>query len=207
MTALETEEATPLMGNRKNNIRRKASFSEVEKVCLRALLLDYPEHDNLSAAAEPIKTKQQLDTSHNSLDEAVLFQVPFSAPENRSTKFGRHEKKILGLWQAHEDGVHPVIMKRGRSASFLKGRSSSLLSSLTPNHRSIRSYDNPQAAYDHDDMDDSGHHSRTSSLTSAITARTDVEVRPPEDHDENSSWGDEEGGFVHYNAWEVLKDE
>jgi hypothetical protein len=56
-----------------------------------------------------------------------------------------------------------------------------------------------------------------SHMDEADTIRSDEEVRQnllrkspgraPDDRSENSSWGEHEGGFVHYDAWQVLKDE
>ena len=198
---------------------RRGSFSDVEQFCLRALLLDKPNKPS-SQAAEKKKKLDCIDDFQGNydrkghpcqkqLDDTVLFQLPFSnnnTAAKRSSQFGRHEKKILGLWQAHSDGVHPIVMhKRRLSGNMSSGRlsasgpppmdninirsaSSSRLSNRTPLLAAV-----------------GGEEDNGSRASSAFSVKSDVEVRPPQAHDENSSWG--EDAPVHYNAWEVLEDE
>lgn len=229
---------------------RKASFTEVEKCCLRALLLDSTSrtnsittpllhHSNRASNLDQltgdlnVANHQQIEhyssTSNSnrckdSLDENILFQLPFSSDggslEQRNTKFRQQ------LWQAHQIGAHSAIMKR--ASSHLRGRSSSR---LTLSGRSATASDAQitpgggggfSEAYQQQGSRigmsfggstfgnyDSGCLSRGSlaSSTTAMTARSDIEVNPPRHHDEESSWGEEDGGFVHYNTWEVLNDE
>jgi hypothetical protein len=176
---------------------RRGSFTEAEKFCLRRLFLDdFSQESDLPPSNECTLLHKK------NLDDTVLFQVPIPNLDNTQSsnlKFGRHEKKIAGLWRAHEDGVHPVIMNRNRKPSRSDLRHSSR-NSFAPN-RSIRTELEELVTKK----------SRTSSATSlsggALSVNSDVEVRPELVHDEQSSWPEDDGGFLHYDAWEVLNDE
>ena len=81
-------------------------------------MLDSLQHAE-STSAKPPPEPVQGKRSQKNLDDNVLFQLPFPGSESAkaSNKFGRHEKKLLGLWQAYEDGVHPVIMHRRKPSN------------------------------------------------------------------------------------------
>ena len=185
---------------------RKASFSDVEKYFLKALLVD-PHH--IKPLHEKRSNKQHLEcisdfdvkketrpnqSTQKHLDDSVLFQLPFTEQSQSATKpriqFGRHKKKILGLWQAHSDGVHPKIMHKRISSNQLPA---------TADIAKLRT----SASYG-SGMDDP---SIPSVISASGSVQSDVRVRQPEEHDENSSWGEDDGGFLHYDAWEVLEDE
>ena len=271
-------------------IGRRASFDEVEKFCLRALLLDnnndkmsskqHPseipqsatnakpkgehdtrekklecidnvtprpsppdyEHKQKNSNQHPLTTNSDDNTSdQKALNERVLFQIPFdnrtvygnnnmgdniSRIKNYSstsslqsgnrptTEFGRHEKKILGLWQAYDDGTHPIVMQRLRDRGHLRKTSSGVSSLNFANAARSR------CGTDDDTMNSSQNaaaasasastSASTSALASSVSVHTDREVRPTSSNivrEDDLSWGDEEGGFLHYDAWEVLKDE
>lgn len=180
---------------------RKASFSDVEKYFLKALLIPaIPEERSNKTHLECISNfdvnkKTIPDRScQKQLDDSVLFQLPFTEQSQSAAKpriqFGRHEKKILGLWQAHSDDVHPKLMHKRKSSNQLPPAAD--IAKL----RTSTSYGSG--------MDDS---SKASVVSASGSVQSDVRVRQPEEHDENSSWGEDDGGFLHYDAWEVLGDE
>ena len=217
---------------RKTNIpnigNRKASFTDVEKFFLRALLVDSrvnnkrcntrpwpkerPNRNNVECMSDhDIKNEMYIPNRpyEKQLDDSVLFQIPFTTntitDQSKSTRskpitqFGRHKKKILGLWQAYSDGAHPKIMhvanqqlQKRQQQQQLQQATVDVASKFGPSTSSV--------------SQESGGGIDTDEL-SVDSVPSDVRVRQPEVHDENSSWGEDDGGFLHYDAWEVLEDE
>ncbi|CAB9498926.1 TLDc [Seminavis robusta] len=197
----------PLRSQRSARLPRRGSFTEAEEFCLRALLLDRaPGEPPMDAKLGCLdnngyvyeKYRHSPEPRKKEFDDNVLFQLPFGGDNNKvraSNKFGRNEKKLLGLWQAHEEGVHHLVMNNRKSSSNrlpTRQCSSGFLAepSSTPNHRRIAS---------------EGSKASQASWAGALSVKTDIEVRPGLEHDDNSSWDEE--APTHYDAWEVLKDE
>lgn len=224
-------------------IGRRGSFSDVEKFCLLAVLLDEPAPSPIDKPLSKVEKRQSIEAKRKSeidvdlkrfllrqkrFDESVLFQLPFPSSNNnnnnnnngttkrttstttttaaattdqkghkrQSTQFGRHEKKILGLWQAHNDGVHPIVMHKRKQSSDMS-MIGGPLSSSTNLLRTCASRTSSGGLSSNGDYD----------AASVGTVKSDIRVLPAQGHDDDSSWGEADGGFLHYNAWEVLKDE
>lgn len=208
---------------------RSASFTDVEKCFLHALMVDDPKKQGKRASpwglltpifehkkshpSAGVKTRNKGDQKEKRLDDSILFQLPFLGlggnSDRPNTKFSRHPQQLTGLWKVHQEGAHPYLMSRMRSTSHISEKR------RITNH----SYENPQTGGGGPPS-----HRRTASNASAmsfasastqgsssictegVTVKTDAEVRPP-DCDEDSSWEDEDGGAIHFNSWEVLRDE
>lgn len=181
---------------------RRGSFTEAEKFCLRALFLDHVIQESYLSPPSSLSSEEQAFRQKKNLDDTVLFQVPIAnldqAPSSNH-KFGRHEKKILGLWRAHEDGVHPIIMNRKRKPNRSDSRHSS--------RNSLSQHPSSRAELEESANNKSGTPSAASLRGGALSVNSDVEVRPELVHDDHSSWAEDDGDFVHYDAWEVLNDE
>ena len=170
---------------------RKASLSAVEEVFLHALLIDPPENSE----ADDVEQRQQIEKAAKVLDDEMLFAVPDClAKEEKSgnenpirrptiTKKPKDYRFLVGLWQAHEDGVSP------KKLTAMSLRKSDQVDKLKDDEEST--------AEDDDDLSD------------GESVMSDQEVRGDTTADGSSagSWGDDEGGFDHFDAWEVLKDE
>ena len=161
------------------NTKLKPDFTKEEAMFLRALLID-----------DPLETKDESGRSEKSakvLDDEILFSLPFTqekktAKEEEPTEQPKTRRRyrpfLLGLWKAYEDGVKPRVLIR--KASSLAAQK-----------------DAQEDEGDGDDDDDE-------------SIESDVEVRGETQKDDQSScssWGEEDGGQEHYDAWEVLKDE
>ena len=143
----------------------------------------------------------------------------------------RNQSHHIGLWRAHEDGIAPKEIRRlasqkspsgvgGAAAAAsskeegkggtvsddlilkrIKSRRSS--KAVSPKSQPEKARDDSAAAAVGDD-DDAG----ASAASSFGSINSDEVVRRDKDDlSSASSWGLSEGGFDHYDAWAVLKDE
>jgi hypothetical protein len=111
------------------------------------------------------------------LDDDILFSLPFH--QDPELPKPRRKSMLLGLWHAFEDGVRPKALMK-HSSSWKRKESEKPI----------------------EENDDE----------SFVSIRSDEEVRVVRDTVDDdlsscSSWKQEDGGQVHYDAWEVLKDE
>mmetsp|Transcript_1813 Transcript_1813/g.3222 ORF Transcript_1813/g.3222 Transcript_1813/m.3222 type:complete len:596 (-) Transcript_1813:1785-3572(-) len=215
----------------KKSILKRVSLSPVEMAFLRCLLLDedpgraeivetgsnHIMHEALGdAEGDSVNLRTELiQKAKGVLDDELLFSTPFvddiggerNIVPPRSKRKRQNHMNLIGLWRAHEDGVAPSMLLREAA------RRSSITSSAAKLGTSeLDSINNPQAVADMDDLE--------SDLPSIAS---DKEIRPErkglnrlerkengadvEDVSSTSSWDMSEGGFDHYDAWEVLKDE
>ena len=147
----------------------KPDLTEAEAAFLRALLLDVPSSE---------------DDSDRTLDENVLFSLPFHQEPIEEKPHRRDNTWLLQLWQAFENGVRPKALLRHASSLDL-----------------AQSGERPEKQKSNVDEEES-----------VCSIRSDEEVRVErgeikDDISSCSSWKEEEGGQEHYDAWEVLKDE
>jgi len=198
--------------------KRQASLLPCERIFLSNLLIDHDVPSDVSTAGiskDEIEARtEMLRQASLILDDDTLFSTPFNQdaegnPEkppivlphpNRSTK------NHVGLWKAYEEGaswgLKNLWMRRGKKRKFKK------VEECKKEGISEEKHDNDE------DETPSLKEAETPSLeeTDANTVLSDEEVRgPPKDGDDDasnaSSWNLSEGGFDHYDAWEVIKDE
>ena len=96
------------------------------------------------------------------------------------------------LWKAHEDGVAPSIL-RAKSSCRNDDNDS-------PGKRSETSMKRIDHGVDNEIQDDK-------SDADSLDVRSDHEVGEHHDESSASSWGSSQGGFDHYDTWEVIQDE
>lgn len=196
---------------------KQPSFTEAEKTVLHSLLIEDENgavkknhnsflktylHDDQNVDWDLMERLLDHD-KEKVLTDDMLFSVPiFEIMSSKNQEYpppdknGREESllvpprtrrdnsKHIGLWRAHEEGISPDKL---RSHSKIGN------SSIEPQTSS-------QTVEEKDGEE---------------TFRSDEEVRIPkdkntDDDDTNStasSWGLSDGGFDHYDAWGVLKDE
>mmetsp|Transcript_85526 Transcript_85526/g.128154 ORF Transcript_85526/g.128154 Transcript_85526/m.128154 type:complete len:557 (+) Transcript_85526:197-1867(+) len=194
---------------------RKASLTDVEQAFLHALLVDEPASDTkTSTPAENDETELLLASASKRLDDDVLFSVPEGlsneeSPKEESNNNSNNNNKVLrkpafkkdpklyrflvGLWQAHEDGVGRKdlgAMEAAAKSSNADGSAKLLAKQGITIKRRQSSMESET------EIDD------------AESVQSDQEVRtsPPDDVSD-CSWEEEDGGFDHFDAWQVLKDE
>jgi len=83
---------------------RQASLTEVEKVFLHGLLVDSPTKNQQNVETLPLVQATKV------LNDEILFSIPnsLSPPKKPVLKKRPHDYRFLvGLWQAHEDGISP----------------------------------------------------------------------------------------------------
>jgi hypothetical protein len=175
-------------------LERRASLSEAEEFFLHALLVEEPQSSEGDDDPQLVK---KLEKASQILNDDMLFSVP-PADENQedASKLNANKRarrpSILGLWQAHEDGVAPKsLAKRG-------------LLSLQP------SGDLKQEAEELDQEEEKKDNILELEEDDSSDAASDEEVRHEEhaleDGSSGSSWG-EEDHCENYSCWEVLKNE
>jgi hypothetical protein len=177
-------------------LKRRASLSEAEECFLHALLVEEPQFSN--GNDDPHLAKK-LEKASQVLNDDMLFSVP-PADENQEDVSKMNANKttrrpsILGLWQAHEDGVAPLsLVKRGSLS--LQPPSGDLKEEAEELDQEEEKKDPSEDAEEDDDGSDNA---------------SDEEVRHEkhalEDGSSGSSWG-EEDHRENYSSWEVLKNE
>lgn len=165
-----------------DNTKHKPDLTEAETAFLRALLLD-PIKQGASSSRTASTTK--------TLDDEILFSLPFHQETLEKQKSSRRNTILLGLWHAFEDGVQPKTLVRQASMHRQKSKAKRL-----EKQRSIQNQESQL-------VDDESY----------CSAKSDEEVRAEKrDVKEDelsscSSWGEDDGGHEHYDSWEVLKDE
>ena len=97
------------------------------------------------------------------------------------------------LWKAHQDGVPPAIL---RAKSSCRNDDKDSPPRKRKSHVSIKSTDHGAETS-----------SQAGSDAESLDAKSDHEVGAHNDDSSASSWCSSEGGFDHYDTWEVIKDE
>lgn len=186
------------------------------------------EKSNTTSTSDlPSCHREQMSRATAVLDDDVLFSLPFGghgdnlgddtadvvAPKSQSVqppRTKRNQSHQIGLWRAHEEGIGPKEIRRLASQKSsmmddnaqLKRLKSRRSSQHTPKSPASGDRKGGDKADDDDDDDDAS----ASSFGDSI--QSDEEVRRDKDDLSNaSSWELSEGGFDHYDAWAVLKDE
>lgn len=188
---------------------RSASLSEVEKTFLSLLLVDEP-----STNEEEEEYTKKLTSANKVLTNDILFSVPFvdeAAAKQDTSEHGPEDKasrkklslppKIqrlnpqLELWKAHRDGV------TARQFQLLRTRSSSAKNNQQgdDDKESSRS-----AAGNNSDNNNNIRESESDIVDNDVNTNCTLRT---EDNDDNSSWSSSQGGFDHYDTWEVIKGE
>jgi hypothetical protein len=211
-------------------LKRQVSLSPVEMAFLRCLLLDEEPGRSEIVETGSNHMDETLDDAQGDsvnlhteliqkvkgvLDDDLLFSTPFvdgidderNTLPPRSKRQRRNRMNLLGLWRAHEDGIAPAMLLREAAR-----RSSIPSSAAEPGTSELDSINTPHAVADVDDLE--------SDLPSIASDRKIRRERKGQNHVERkenvadaevisatSSWEMSEGGFDHYDAWEVLKDE
>jgi len=144
----------------------------------------------------------------------------------------RNQSHHIGLWRAHEDGIAPKEIRRlasQKSPSGVSGAAAAASSkeegkegtagddlilkriksrrsskAVSPKSQPEKARDDAAATAAAGDDDDAS----ASAASCFGSINSDEEVRRDKDDlSSASSWGLSEGGFDHYDAWAVLKDE
>jgi hypothetical protein len=211
MTTLTTEahiSQKELQQSRKGKMHaRKASLTAVEEAFLHALLVDPPMDPEEDSLVADLERSQQLERAATVLDDDILFAVPVCLAENREkeekadgkpvkrptvTKKPRNYRFLVGLWQAHEDGVSPKKLTTLSTRKIIRNCAAVDLPDLQEKPEEDQESTEPE---DDDDLDDDE------------SAKSDQKIPTTNDGSSESSWDEEDGGFDHFDSWEVLKDE
>jgi hypothetical protein len=184
---------------------RQASLTDVEQAFLHALLVDDP----VAKPAEDDETKEILECASRRLDDDVLFSIPKGIDEEEEKESPDKELRkptvkkdpklyrfLVGLWQAHEDGVG--TKRLGELEAKRSSANVSVTSSPVQQRNTIKNRQSSlesETTEDDDDDDD------------AESVQSDQEVRRTYDDVSDCSWDEDAGGFDHFDAWQVLKDE
>eukprot|EP00934_Nitzschia_sp_Nitz4_P001821 Nitzschia sp. Nitz4//scaffold20_size174350//59211//60872//NITZ4_002092-RA/size174350-processed-gene-0.19-mRNA-1//1//CDS//3329541779//1821//frame0 len=192
-------------------LQRKASLTDVEKVFLSALLIDNPgEQSDVTYASDEAIIEHKahaIAQASKLLDDDMLFSVPRDLVDEdeidpseggrKGTKLMPNVKKepgayryLVGLWQAHEDGVPPKKLAALPHPSELEP-----LSPDIPQNIPIADTGRVQSGV-MSEMDDG---------TSAISDKRISSDTTVKDDDSAASWDEPEE--YHFDAWQLLKDE
>jgi hypothetical protein len=176
-------------------LKRRASLSEAEEFFLHALLVEEPQSSKGDDDPHHIN---KLEKASQVLNDDMLFSVPPADEKqedaskvnaNKTTK----RPSILGLWQAHEDGVAPKSLALRGSLS------------LPPSAGDLK-----QEAEESDQEEEKKDPNEEAEEDDGSGNASDEEVRHEkhalEDGSSGSSWG-EEDHRENYSSWEVLKNE
>ncbi|CAJ1954486.1 unnamed protein product [Cylindrotheca closterium] len=191
---------------------KRASLTPAEAAFLHALLIEDPSEEKRGDSERSPLIKQ----ASKLLDDDILFSIPVplldkedaakidhddvvdvvEEEKRRPTVVKKPEdyRLLVGLWQAHEDGVTTKqLTELNRGKMNLMEDETKENGEDDDNDNSIP-FDEKDKGADEQKEDDEK------------TAASDVEVRGKYDaRSEDSSWNEDE--VDHFDAWEVLKDE
>ena len=207
MNLLTVDEETESFRQKVHKMR--PLLTPVEAAFLHALLIDpKPEEKETDSERSAL-----IQRASKRLDDDILFSIPLpllsaeeaamlggqsiETPTNNNNKRRppiakkpKDYRLLVGLWQAHEDGVSPRKL-----AEIGKNKSKRSLVEDESN-REEEEEDEPEKDETEKKVEDD-----------EKSVRSDVEVRGfTDDSGEDSSWGDEDE-VDHFDAWQVLKDE
>lgn len=201
-------------------LRRKASLTEWEEAFLHGLLVDRPDED----CVDKKHHEEKINRAAHVLDDDILFSIPTLDEVIVEKKEGTVNQvpkpslfRRIDLWKAHADGVPPKVLVK-KAESLKEDRKPKVLK-----EREIKEEIGKDEALDVDASStaaqkfDADHSSTPLDDKDADSVRSDVSVGRERDNSiygsaraddsSGSSWPEEDGGFEHYDAWEVLKDE
>ena len=112
----------------------------------------------------------------------------------KSYKFTRNYS--LELWKAHEDGVAPSMLRAKSSC----GRHDDKDAPVKRSENSIK-------RTEHGVGSSTSEIQEAESAIDSLEVHSDHEVGEHNDESSASSWDSSQGGFDHYDTWEVIKDE
>ena len=200
---------------------RQASLTQAERTFLSALLIDKPP----TVEDEEVH-KKKIENATKVLNDDILFSVPMTLAavpkkdERGTDKKAEHEATIevsnhkppkppkptrsneaqLDLWRSHGDGVEPKLLgslttdsqiDNGDNAVKHHRRKKSGASLLMKQAKKEQATKQGEVDIDINSLD----------------VPSDQEVGSINDESTASSWNSSQGGFDHYNAWEVIRDE
>jgi len=198
---------------------RKASLTDTEMAFLSALLIDPPKNHGGDTSQEgrpplltPKSTKlEAVQEASKVLDDEMLFTVPEDGISVGSqdgdiikavkrpavTKNPRQYRFLVGLWQAHEDGVSPKKLSslhhRTAATEVLKRISEETgTEKLADDHKPKNRFATAASQAE-------------SSVGDDESVKSDEKIVDDSDNLSEISWEDEE--VKHFDAWQVLKDE
>jgi hypothetical protein len=100
-----------LTAEQKQQLHRKPSFSPAEAFVLHGLLIDPALDQACSEHSDSQKPPDRHDSNNGDhvLSDEVLFSIPPTLPKAvlPSHHNPARRRSILGLWKAHEQGIHP----------------------------------------------------------------------------------------------------
>jgi hypothetical protein len=189
---------------------KRASLTPVEAAFLHALLIDPPPEEKQTDSERSALIKQ----ASKRLDDDILFSIPvpllsaeeaakidgnemiFEKAKRRPTmtKKPKDYRMLVGLWQAHEDGVSPKkLIEKSKSQRNLF--QDDVEDEINPEEKVEDEVEKEETEEKEDEEKDDD------------STASDVEVRGnlDEESGDDSSWGDSE--VDHFDAWQVLKDE
>jgi len=179
---------------------RQASLTEVEKVFLSALLIDKPS----SSVEDEEAHKKKIERATKVLNDDILFSIPIMDDPRAPPNPTRSNNAQLDLWKAHKDGVRPKLLKEKSRRALSSGGKGSIVQSPLKRHANdcvdndnCEQDKNEQAKTQEDGEED----------VNSLDVLSDQEVGTINDNSTASSWNSSQGGFDHYDAWEVLRDE
>eukprot|EP00579_Thalassiosira_antarctica_P003932 CAMPEP_0201905428 /NCGR_PEP_ID=MMETSP0902-20130614/56503_1 /ASSEMBLY_ACC=CAM_ASM_000551 /TAXON_ID=420261 /ORGANISM="Thalassiosira antarctica, Strain CCMP982" /LENGTH=586 /DNA_ID=CAMNT_0048439541 /DNA_START=184 /DNA_END=1945 /DNA_ORIENTATION=+ len=178
----------------------QASLTEVEKVFLSALLIDKPS----SSVEDEEAHKKKIERATKVLNDDILFSIPIIDDHKAPPNPTRSNNAQLDLWKAHKDGVRPKLLKEKSRRALSSGGKGSIAQSPLKRHANdcvdndnCKQDKNEQAKTQEDGEED----------VNSLDVLSDQEVGTINDNSTASSWNSSQGGFDHYDAWEVLRDE
>ena len=171
---------------------------------------------------------EQMSRATSVLDDDVLFSLPFGgkgddigdddqnvAATSRSVqppRTRRNQSHHIGLWKAHEDGIAPKEIRRfaSQASAMMDSREEDTNAQLRrlKSRRSSKPAMSPSSCDAGDGREEKHNDDDASASSFGDSIHSDEEVRRDKDDlSSASSWDLSEGGFDHYDAWAVLKDE
>mmetsp|Transcript_13637 Transcript_13637/g.29678 ORF Transcript_13637/g.29678 Transcript_13637/m.29678 type:complete len:587 (+) Transcript_13637:263-2023(+) len=132
----------------------------------------------------------------------------------------RSNEAQLDLWKAHGDGVRPKQLKEKTKTASLKSISGSLVNKMGSINKSTstdsnlvqqmrrRTFKKQINKYDDDgDCKQDKNKEEEEEDATSLGVLSHQEVGSINDESTASSWNSSEGGFDHYDTWEVIRDE
>mmetsp|Transcript_18269 Transcript_18269/g.29956 ORF Transcript_18269/g.29956 Transcript_18269/m.29956 type:complete len:596 (-) Transcript_18269:84-1871(-) len=233
-TLPKTNNVCPKESLRKSIVHRCASLTDVEKTFLGALLLEgkedelrsaerilnddmlfsvptsiiaatdgndddltTEERDNksLNATMKEGSSSQQLEESTRRFSEMPAVSKPLS---RNTPKLTRSNVAQADLWRAHQDGVSPNKLVQKSKSTIGQSVTSFITQKVRRKSRaSLKSTKSNTVP----PLEDNG------DVNSSLDVHSDDEVGEIDHESAASSWSENDGGFKHYDAWEVLRDE
>jgi len=141
---------------------------------------------------------QELEELTRRFSDMPAVNKPLST--GTSPKLTRSNVAQADLWRAHQDGVAPTKLVQ-KSTTATVGQS--ITSFITTQKGRRKSRASLKSTKSNNIVTPSGDNGDANSLD----VLSDDEVGERDHESDASSWSENDGGFNHYDAWEVLRDE